>query len=344
MDFSQDDDIILTVLSQDDDIVLTDLSPDDDIVLVKISEDNPTVYVPIASKTVKGIASFEEGEFVVDGGHVQLSSDYAELPDIVKTKVDKSDTAGLHAYTHNGGNDSEVPINVAPVVNTLVRRDARGAIKSVDGILNNEAATIGQLDKKLDKTDVSATIENGKVVRRNSSGRIIVLDAVNGNETVPLGQLEATIDGMLYGPSYNSETHTLTIKQKGKEPFLMDLPLESLISNVETVERDGKWYLVFTFDEDSGHQEVEVPLTALVQDFVKSVNGEVPDSNGDVYVDTTKDPKLYDALLLTDHNGEPLEDQYGRYLLPEYVVDTYAREQIASFMSIDESELDELFA
>lgn len=319
-------------------------SQDGNIILVKIGEDNPTVYVPSASKSVKGIASFEDVEFTVEGGHVTLDSDYAELPDIVKTKVDKSDTAGLHAYTHNGSEDGEVPISIAPVVNTLVQRDSNGVIKSEDGVAINDVATIGQLNKKLDKTDVSATIENGKVVRRNSSGRIIVPDAVNGNETVPLGQLEATIDGMLYEPNYNSETHTLTIKQKGRSNFIMDLPLESLIRNVETVERDSKWYLVFTFDEESGHQEVEVPLTALVQDFVKSVNGEVPDSNGDVYVDTTKDPKLYDALLLTDQNGEPLEDHNGRYLLPEYIVDTYAREQIASFMSIDESELDELFA
>lgn len=184
-------------------------SQDGNIILVKISEDNPTVYVPSASKTVKGIASFEDVEFVVTTGHVQLGSDYAELPDIVDAKVDKSDTAGLHAYTHNGDEDGEVPISIEPVEDTLVQRDNNGVIKSKEGVSNNDVIIKSQ-------------------------------------------------------------------------------------------------------------------LTAIVQDFVKSVNGEGPDDNGDVYIDTARDPKLYDALLLTDQNSEPLEDQDGRYIAPPEV-DEYAR-------------------
>lgn len=37
------------------------------------------------------------------------------------------------------------------------------------------------------------------------------------------------------------------------------------------------------------------------------------------------DPKLYEAVLLVDQNGEPLQDQDGRYIVPEDV-DIYARE------------------
>jgi hypothetical protein len=261
-------------------------SQENDVILIKLEgAGNPTVYVPPASDAVRGLASFDERDFIVEGGHVTI--DPERVGEIIDSefnkKVDKKTTAGLHAYTHNGSEDGEVPISIAPVEDTLVQRDNNGVIKSEEGVSNNDVVIIKQLD------------------------------------------------GMLYEPVYDPTTHKLTIKQKGKETFVMDLPLESLIRNVETVERDGKWYLVFTFDEESGHQEVEVPLTALVQDFVKTVNGKGPDENGDVYVDTLRDLKLYDALLLTDENGLPIEDEEGRYIVPEDV-DVFARTQIQTLL------------
>ena len=114
--------------------------------------------------------------------------------------------------------------------------------------------------------------------------------------------------------AFSQDNDVILIKLEGIGNPTVYAPIASeTVKGIASFE-DGEFVV------DGGHVQ-------LGNDVVKTVNGKGPDENGDVYVDTLRDLKLYDALLLTDHNGEPLEDQDGRYIAPPEV-DEYARASI----------------
>ena len=104
------------------------------------------------------------------------------------------------------------------------------------------------------------------------------------------GYLDATdLDGFIYDVQYNATTHRITFYQQNEPNIVVDLPIESLIKNVQLVGND----LVFTFEDNT---TVTVPLNTLLVGVVKSVNGKTPNSQGEIVLQVTDIPNLSSEL------------------------------------------------
>jgi len=111
-----------------------------------------------------------------------------------------------------------------------------------------------------------------------------VPNAQNVSHAANLGQVQAflvnkldasDLDGFVYNVTYNSSNHVLTFFKQNSANVVIDLPIEQLIKGVQLVGND----LEFTFEDGS---VVTAPLNSLVVGVVKSVNGQTPDSLGEV--------------------------------------------------------------
>ena len=101
------------------------------------------------------------------------------------------------------------------------------------------------------------------------------------------------LTGLIYNPQYNAETHTFSVNIKGSEtPFIIDFPIESLISNIEL---DGENNLILYFEDDS---TVSIPLNTLLVGVVKNINNKTPNSNGEVVINI-QDIEGLEALIDT---------------------------------------------
>lgn len=135
-------------------------SQENDVILIKLEgTGDPTVYVPTASGVVRGIASFKYEDFIVDGGHVEIKPE--RIDEIIKPelekKVDRIDTSGLHAYTHNGEDDGEIPISSIGGSGTLVQTQPSGqVVVPLVPSSNNSATSKQYVDTKIDKTEKGA--------------------------------------------------------------------------------------------------------------------------------------------------------------------------------------------
>lgn len=99
----------------------------------------------------------------------------------------------------------------------------------------------------------------------------------------------ADLDGFVYDVTYNSTNHQITFYSQNEPNIVIDLPIEQLIKGVQLVGDD----LVFTFEDGS---TVTVPLNTLLVGVVKSVNGLIPNSQGEIIINITDIPGLSSEL------------------------------------------------
>ena len=278
-------------------------SQENDVILIKLEgTGDPTVYVPPASYVVRGIASFEENDFIVNGGHVTIDTERIDEiigPELNK-KVDKKTTAGLHAYTHNGGNAPyEVPISIAPVEDTLVQRDNDGGAQietpvegspldiANRGYVQNKIAEIpkslqyiGPWDASLNtpELDEGAPEKTGNYYIVNVDGLQFGIDWHIGDWIISNGVIWTKLD--------NTDT-----------PF--------------STEPEGGRLVMRTPDGRAKVKDAIEPDDAVTKKQLEDIEAQ------DIVT-------LADATVLTDQDGLPIEDQNGRYIVPEDV-DMYAR-------------------
>lgn len=135
------------------------------------------------------------------------------------------------------------------------------------------------------------------------SKNIEVPNALDLKQAVNLGQLtgllagkldSSDLDGFVYDVNYNSSTHVLTFFRQNQSNVVIDLPIEQLIKGVQLIGSD----LQFTFEDGS---VVLVPLNSLLVGVVKSVDGQFPNSSGEL---TTIATKYFGALpeYYKEHN------------------------------------------
>lgn len=141
--------------------------------------------------------------------------------------------------------------------------------------------------------DYGETIELPVVIVRDVFGHTLRVDFVN--YTMPQAQdlsnflIDSDLNGFMSNPTYDSTTHRFTADVHNGSQFVMDLPIESLIENVQLSGND----LIFTFEDGS---TVTVPLNTLLVGVVKFVNGKSPNSLGEVVLQITDIPGLQSAL------------------------------------------------
>lgn len=100
---------------------------------------------------------------------------------------------------------------------------------------------------------------------------------------------QVDVTGFLTDVDYDNTNHVATFKRYNMPDYIIDFPIEFLISNIDIVGND----LVITFED--GTTKV-VPLNTLLVGVVKEVNGVTPDSLGRVYLSITDIPGLQSAL------------------------------------------------
>lgn len=101
------------------------------------------------------------------------------------------------------------------------------------------------------------------------------------------------LNGFVYDVTYNGTNHVITIFRQNAPNIVIDLPVESLIKNIDVVGDD----LVLTFEDDT--QKV-VPLNTLLVGVIKKANGLVPNSLGEVVINIQDIPGLSSILDALD--------------------------------------------
>lgn len=283
-------------------------SQENDVILIKLEgTGDPTVYVPTASGVVRGIASFKYEDFVINGGHVEIKPE--RIDEIIKPelekKVDRIDTSGLHAYTHNGEDDGEIPISSIGGSGTLVQTQPSGQIIVPLVPDSNTSATskhyvdtevdakIAAIPKSLQyigtwdaHTNTPALIENTP----EKTGNYYIVDT-NG--------VQFGIDWHI-GDWIISNGHQWNKIDNSDTPFSTEPESDRLVMRTT----DGR---------------------AKVKDGVEPDDAVTKKQLDDIEAQDIL--TLADATVLTDQDGLPLEDQDGRYIPPE-TVDKWARAEI----------------
>lgn len=158
----------------------------------------------------------------------------------------------------------------------------------------NKLATIQPNAQVNVKADWNATSGDAEILNKpisfTPSSHNHAISDVAGLQSELNSKLEANdLDGFVYNVIYNSTNHKITFYSQNKANVVIDLPIEQLITGVELVGND----LMFTFEDES---VVSVPLNTLLVGVVKSVNGTVPNSNGEIVVNLSDIPNLSSEL------------------------------------------------
>ena len=121
--------------------------------------------------------------------------------------------------------------------------------------------------------------ENIEVPNAQGVKHAVNLGQLNG---LLAGKLDTNdLDGFVYDVTYSSSDHVLTFYRQNQPNVVIDLPIEQLIKGVQLIGDD----LEFTFEDGS---VVLVPLNSLLVGVVKSVDGQFPNSNGEVITVATE--------------------------------------------------------
>lgn len=116
-----------------------------------------------------------------------------------------------------------------------------------------------------------------------------ISDVIGLQNALNLKLEENDLDGFVYNIDYNNSDHILTFFRQNEPNVVVDLPIESLIENIDVVGND----LVITFEDGTVK---EIPLNTLLVGVVKSVNGLTPNSQGEIVLQITDIPGLQSAL------------------------------------------------
>jgi len=172
---------------------------------------------------------------------------------------------------------------------------------ALDGKITAEAdartsadTALGQgIDGCVKKAEVSIEAQDNTVVRRDGNGNIIVNTPAENTSSLDKSVAinTAFADKRYLGKiqvAYNSQSHLITFTQLDAEgntmetPYDIDLPLESLVTNIDDVVVDGERYLQLTLQNDDVKN---IALNEIFNGFVKtSVNKSIiygNDDNGD---------------------------------------------------------------
>lgn len=166
----------------------------------------------------------------------------------------------------------------------------------------NKLATIQPNAQVNVKADWNATSGDAEILNKPTSftpsSHNHAISEVAGLQSELDSKLEANdLDGFVHDVAYNSSLHTLTFYQRNEPNIVIDLPIEHLIKGVQLQGND----LVFTFEDGSN---VTIPMNTLLVGVVKSVNGLVANSQGEVVLDITDIPGLQLTLdSKVDQNG-----------------------------------------
>ena len=158
----------------------------------------------------------------------------------------------------------------------------------------NKLATIQPNAQVNVKADWNATSGDAEILNKPTSftpaSHNHAISDVAGLQSELDSKLEANdLDGFVHDVVYNSGLHTLTFYQRNEPNIVIDLPIEHLIKGVQLQGND----LVFTFEDGSN---VTIPMNTLLVGVVKSVNGLVANSQGEVVLDINDIPGLQSVL------------------------------------------------
>jgi len=212
---------------------------------------------------------------------------------------------GSFANSHNHNNKSTLDgISSADVTNwdaahannhTHANKVILDAITAAYTVAErNKLATVQPNAQANVKADWNATSGDAEILNKPTSftpaSHNHAISDVAGLQSELNSKLEANdLDGFVYNVTYNSTNHQITFYSQNKANVIIDLPIEQLITGVELVGND----LIFTFEDGS---VVSVPLNTLLVGVVKSVNGTVPNSNGEIVVNLSDIPNLGSEL------------------------------------------------
>ena len=114
---------------------------------------------------------------------------------------------------------------------------------------------------------------------------VTIPNAINNSHSVALGQVVGAVVDVLF----NTTTQIFTFKRLNAPDINVDLDIEALIQNIDVINDE----LVITFQDGTTKS---IPLNQLLVGVVKSVNGVLPNSTGNVSLAISDIPGLVAAL------------------------------------------------
>ena len=157
-------------------------SQDNDVILIKLEGvGNPTVYVPVASKTVKGIASFDSEHFDVNEGKVGFKTDILigwteRIETLESNKVDK--VAGKGLSTNDLTNELKAIYDTASNKINAVTEGAGTSHDTIKKLYDMIVALIGTADI-LKLADATVLVDEIGNPFEDENGRYFVPECVD---------------------------------------------------------------------------------------------------------------------------------------------------------------------
>jgi len=198
------------------------------------------------------------------------------LDGISAADVTNWDTAHANNHTHT----NKVILDAITAAYTVAEKDKLATVQP------NAQVNV--------KADWNATSGDAEILNKptsfNPKSHNHTISDVAGLQIELDSKLETPhLNGFVHDVAYNSSLHTITFYQRNEPNIVIDLPIEHLIKGVQLHGND----LVFTFEDGSN---VTIPMNTLLVGVVKSVNGLVANSQGEVVLDITDIPGLQSAL------------------------------------------------
>lgn len=227
---------------------------------------------------------------VIDQSHAH--SNKSVIDGITTQMVNNWNGSFANSHTHNNKSTLD-GISSADVTNwdaahanshTHVNKVILDAITAAYTVAEkNKLATIQPNAQVNVKADWNATSGDSEILNKPSSftpaSHNHAISDIAGLQSELDSKLEtAHLNGFVHDVAYNSSLHTLTFYQRNEPNIVIDLPIEHLIKGVQLHGND----LVFTFEDGSN---VTIPMNTLLVGVVKSVNGLVANSQGEVVLD-----------------------------------------------------------
>ena len=283
-----------------------------------INEENGSSITVQNSNITQAIKTQGSTSNIVNSSPAKTTHEIVLPSDLGSNKASLG-TDGFHVELSTPDYDTQLHIDENITVNKLPR-----VADDIEPTEDNELVTKSYVDNKpIDgsnlsnlpwaKAESSVLSYNGTVLRRSPVSESVVSDAVpvrttrgellamapeiselettpNSNTLVPWRRLKERLNGFVSNISYDSDEHILTFERYDETPITVDLPIESLISNIDLDDDDT---LILTFEDGSTR---EIPLSTLLVGVVKSVNNETPNSAGNVQLGINNIPDLVEAL------------------------------------------------